>query len=583
MTQRDQNDQNDWSGFFGIKASRRRMLQGMAATGVGLGAAALAAACQPQAPAAPAKPAEGSAPAGQAASTQPAAKALQPRSGGTLVHWNAWNPPTLDPLLNVSTQSRKVLGSMYNGLVRYDFANTGEIIPDLAEKWEVSPDGHTYTFTIRQGVVWHDGKPFGVHDVQSTYDRMKDKAFLSKSTRWAAGLTPIVDSWKTVDERTFQINFKIPAPYIMNMLATNTSLITPKHVIEVEGNMEKTWVGTGPFKLVKYEPGSIIELKKHENFWRKGLPYLDGISRPIIPDRAAQVAALASGQTMLGLQWPAFLPSEIELIKKQMGDKVTVIDSYQNASQKIQLQPGFAPLDNPKVRRAIFLAVDRWEISQRVFEGTGEIGGILDSRIYGDWALPAEEIAKMPGLRKDKTEDLAEAKKLLAEAGYSSGLELTWKVRNTADYIPTATVVASQLEKIGIKSVIKSLDASAGIAELQGGEWQLGATGGNSFGQHALSVLAEYALGVNYGKFDAPWQPKEYTDLVSQALNTTDAAKAKQLVHEMQRYLLTKDAPYFPVNWIDSPVVVNTKVHGYSAPKWGMEEGHDHTVEWLDA
>jgi peptide/nickel transport system substrate-binding protein len=354
-------------------------------------------------------------------------------------------------------------------------------------------------------------------------------------------------------------------------------------VIEAEGTMEKTWVGTGPFKLVKYEPASVIELKKNENFFRKGLPYLDAITRPIIPDRAAEVAALASGQVMLGLQWPSFLPSEIELIKKQMGDRVRVINSYQNASQKMQLQPGFPPLNDARVRRAIFLAVDRWEISQRVFEGTGELGGILDSRVYGDWALPAEEVQKLPGLRKDKTEDLAEAKRLLADAGYPNGLELTWKVRNTADYISTATVVAAQLEKIGIKSTIKSLDPSAGIAELQGGDWQLGATGGNAFGQHALGVLAEYALPTNYARNEQPWQPKAYTDLLNQAMNTTDAARAKQLVYELQRYLLTRDAPYFPVNWIDSPVVVSSKLHGYAAPKWGMEEGHDHTVEWLEA
>src|SRR3954471_10602115 len=208
MTQSDPNTQREWASFFGHSVSRRRMLRGLGAAGAGLGASALLAACQ-QAPGGPPSSAaqqSGAQPAGgQQAATQPAAKELQPRYGGTLVHWNAWNPPTFDPLLNVSTQSHKVIASMYNGLVRYDFKDTTKIIPDLAESWEASPDGLSYTFKIRQGVTWHDGKPFSVEDVQSTYDRMKDKAFVAKSTRWAAVLKPIIDSWKTVDANTFQI------------------------------------------------------------------------------------------------------------------------------------------------------------------------------------------------------------------------------------------------------------------------------------------------------------------------------------------------------------------------------------------
>jgi peptide/nickel transport system substrate-binding protein len=511
-----------------------------------------------------------------------------------VIQYLAWNPPNLDPLYG-SGQSDFTLPAAYNGLLRYDFVDTSKVVPDLAEKWEISADGLTYTFHLRKDVKWQDGTPFSVADVQFTYDRLNDKEQLARSGKWGKTIPKLAEGWSTIDDSTFQIKLKTPNGYFLNFIASPQSRVHPKHMFDAEAKTVlpksgdyKFGIGTGPFRIVKYEQGSMLEFVKNPFFGeradRQGLPYLDGVKRPIISDRATQVAAMASGRVQIGMQWPAQVPSELKLIKEQSGGKASWVPAYQNGPQSVYFNTQLGPMANPKVQEAIFLAIDRQEIADRVFEGTGEAGTMLDTRLYGDWSLTKAEQMKLPGLRADKTADLARAKELLAEAGYANGLDLISANRATAEYVPTCVVVASQLKKIGINLKLESLDPSAGIRILRKGNWHINCQGGWT-GYHALAGMEAYLSAGSVWGFNKDWMAAnpEFKAMYDTAVTSLDESEAKKLVKEMQMHLLTKSRNRFPVVWIDSPVVVWNQVKNWYPSVYGMNQGgHDHTIVWLD-
>ncbi|MDP2952689.1 MAG: ABC transporter substrate-binding protein, partial [Chloroflexota bacterium] len=244
----------------------------------------LLAACAPAASPTPAptKPAPTVAPAAPAPTAAPAPAAEKPRSGGILTSSFSGDPSSFD-----SHQERTVLNlapvaPAYSLLVQNDPADNSKIIPDLAERWEVSPDGKVYTFYIRKGVKFHDGKPATSADVKANFDRIifPPKGVLShrKDTLQS------VEKLEAPDDYTVRFILKFPHAGFLQMVGNPYNSIFPKHVLEAKGDMKKDIVGTGPFKLKDFNRGVSFELVKNPDYFVPGRPYLDGITFYIIKD-----------------------------------------------------------------------------------------------------------------------------------------------------------------------------------------------------------------------------------------------------------------------------------------------------------
>ncbi len=302
---------------------------------------------------------------GLIASTQ----ALSQNAGGTLVMIAQPEPPSLAPYLSTSGPIGLVAPKVYNGLLDYDLdLNT---VPELAESYEISDDGLTVTFTLREGVKWHDGEPFTSADVQFSIMEVL-KQFHPRGPNSFREVSSI----DTPDELTAVFNLDKPAPYMMRAFSAYESPIVPKHLLEGkdirENELANNPVGTGPFKFVEWKKGQYIRLDKNPDYWKEGYPLLDRIVARIIPDASTRTAAMESGEVHYG----AFgaIPN-IDVVRLRESEDIGVTtDGYAmiNPMALIEMNTTIAPFDNPAMRQAISMVIDRQFLIDNIWFGYGK-------------------------------------------------------------------------------------------------------------------------------------------------------------------------------------------------------------------
>ncbi|MDP2952768.1 MAG: ABC transporter substrate-binding protein, partial [Chloroflexota bacterium] len=316
----------------------------------------------------------------------------------------AIDPPNFDAHQNTSINMLGPLGPAYNLLVQYDDQDPSKIVPDLAEKWDVSPDGSAITFTLRRGVLWHDGKPFTAADVKATLDRIVSPPKGVFSPR--AGSFGAIKEVKVVDDYTVQVALKYPTASLLYNIGVGFNWIMPKHILDERGDMKKSVVGTGAFKFTRFMSGVSTDLEKNPQYFAPGLPYLDGITTYVVPDPGARFAALRTGQLDYIHAYPAITPVEAEIIER---DKLPIVVQTTPGLGFRIILPNFKvkPWDDARVRKAVSIAIDRRGSIQIVEKGWGVAGGPLPPPPGGQWSLPADEINKLPGYRYPKDQDIA--------------------------------------------------------------------------------------------------------------------------------------------------------------------------------
>ncbi len=302
---------------------------------------------------------------GLAASTQ----ALSQSAGGTMVMIAQPEPPSLAPYLSTSGPIGLVAPKIYNGLLDYDLDLNP--VGELAESFEVSEDGLTVTFKLREGVTWHDGTPFTSADVQFTIMDVL-KQFHPRGPNSFREVSSI----DTPDELTAVFNLDRPAPYMMRAFSAYESPIVPKHLLEGkdvrEAELSNNPVGTGPFKFVEWKKGQYIRLDKNPDYWREGYPLLDRIVARIIPDASTRTAAMESGEVHYG----AFgaIPN-IDVVRLRESDDIGVTtDGYAmiNPMALLELDVTEPPFDNKAMRQAISMVVDRQFLIDNIWFGYGK-------------------------------------------------------------------------------------------------------------------------------------------------------------------------------------------------------------------
>ncbi len=505
----------------------------------------------PAKPAATEQPPLATAAAPKAAPTEPATKpaapsptakpaADQPKPGGIVETVAESDPADLDGLWSTSILAQVFVNPSYNGLLQYDPLENTKIVPRLAEKWDVSPDGQTITFALRKGVKWHDGQPFTAQDVKKTMDLWQapptGKMFLGGPLKQ---LTKAVD---IVDDYTVKVTLQRRSnTYLAFMAAGNIGTIGPKHILDKQnGIMRNTVVGTGPFKYQEGTPGDHLTLVRFPDYWRKGGPYLDKVVITPIPDSQARLVNLQAGSIDALNNVPL---ADIALLQKTPGINI------------VRQAPGFSfdaflfnvskpPFDNTLVRQALNYAVDREKLRNLAYHDLG---------ITTTLPLPPTSWAYPQDLANRYPFDLAKAKELLTQAGYPNGFAAQLTVRGTGGVaLDAAQIWQEDLAKIGVKLAIVPTELPQYWPKLYASEFEIVSHGTGDSSADPSGIFQGAACCRPFRNFfkiteNKDWFPK-YKSIIEQAESELDQAKRKTLYHDAMA-IFVEQGWTIPLGW----------------------------------
>jgi peptide/nickel transport system substrate-binding protein len=510
------------------------------------------------APTAP--PAPTAAPA--AAPTTPAAAApaatapASPKSGGILKVGLQADPTSLDPQKTNLTAAFHITEQIYSRVVRLKPDLTVE--PDLAEKWDVSADGKTYTFTLRKGVKFHSGRALTSADVKYTLERLQDKATASPN----ASLMASVDNIAAPDDGTVVITLKqADSSFLTNLTASATAIVN-RDMVQQYGDLSQHADGSGPFKFKEYVPNTRVVLEKNPDYWETGKPYVDGIEMTIAPDDTARTAALRSGT----VDFIEYAP--LKDIATMKSDNSILLAGDQNTNIRyIGLNVTRKPFSDVKVRQAVAAAIDRDAVLGPAVSGYGIPA--LELFPAGYWAAPGA---------KPSAPDIARAKQLLTEAGYPNGFNTTILSWSQYSFLSNAAVVVQdQLKQIGINADMNLEENAAFLKDYLGNNFDMTVTGVSGY------VDPNDVYYRNFGT-DQPSNAVHYSnpkvdDLIAQGIATTDQAKRKDIYAQLQQVLLD-DAPWVNLYIAQQFEAMKTYVKGYTHIPTGTNTSFKDV--WLD-
>ena len=386
-----------------------------------------------------------------------ATAAVAQKYGGTLKMPLRENPSSASLLEESSIVVNEPFMAVFNNLVIYDqqekMVRPESIRPELATEWSWSPDNKVLTMKLRQGVKWHDGKPFTSADVQCTWDMITGK----RTSNWRKNTHKL---WyhnlkETTVNGPYEVRFTLerPQPSFLSFLASGWSAVYLCHISGPQ--MRQHPIGTGPFKLAEFRPNDVIRLVKNRDYWKPGRPYLDAIEWRIMPSAATRVLSFISGEFDLTDSGDLDANSARDI--KAQAPKATCETNASNATGFLFINHKAPPFDNPKLRRAISLALERPEFV-KAQQGGGRVGGIMMAAPYGVWGLTPEQLATVPGMGRDVKRNRAEARKIMQELGYGPDkkLKTTYIVRlSTPNYLMNLSLIADQLRSIYIEGEIE--------------------------------------------------------------------------------------------------------------------------------
>jgi peptide/nickel transport system substrate-binding protein len=467
----------------------------------------------------------------------PALAEEKPQYGGILNVALAADPPSLDMHQEQTFAVAQPLGPIYNNLIVFDPHNYPQITGDVATSWTVSDDYLTYTFTLHRGVTFHDGSELTSADVKASWDRIVFPSEGVVSPRRSN--YPMIKGIEAPDPYTVVFRLHHRSPSFLTNLAHPANFIYAKKYLDQDPHYYKNQtLGSGPFKLKKYERGSVIELERNPHYWKKGLPYLEGIKYFVIKDDGARAKAIRAGRVDVELRY--LPPSEVDAIKAQMGDKVVVAAPKNISNFGVTINVDKQPFDDERVRKALTLALDRYDMVKTLAPITilDAVGGMMhpDSK----WGLNQEELQQLPGFGKDHEANLKEAKRLLAEAGYPDGFKTVLTNRNIKlPYIDLAVYVISAWKKIGVEAEHR-LEESATWSKTRvtrDFELLIDPYGSATVGDPD-EMMDKFITGAseNWGRFSDPVIDKLY----EQQGREMDEQKRIQLVREMDKRILEK-------------------------------------------
>jgi peptide/nickel transport system substrate-binding protein len=478
----------------------------------------------------------------------PAAMAAeQPKAGGTLTFAVAETPPSFDGHRETTFAMLHPLAPHYSTLLRFDGDNYPKIVGDVAESWTVSKDGLTYTFKIRKGIKFHDGSTLTARDVKVTYDKIIFPPEGVASARKASYV--MVDKVEAPDDSTVIFRLKWPSASLIPNLASPWNFIYKADIIATDPRWyEKNVMGTGPFTFVEYVPGSHWVGKKNPNYFVKGRPYLDGYRAVFIRDTAARVAAIRGGQALI--EFRGFSPASRDDLVRALGNKIRVQESPWLCNMTVAINNEKKPFDDVRVRKALTLAIDRWEGSKALSQISimKPVGGVM--RPGAELATPESELTKLTGFGKNSEASRKEARRLLKEAGVPEGFAFTLKNRNIKEpYEAVGVFVIDQWRKVGLNVTHLPQEGGPYFADLRAGNYETSIDFSCDFMDEPDLQLFKFVSRekspINYSKSIDP----VVDDLYEKQSRATDPKERVKLIRQFEKRVLDEQAYQFHVLW----------------------------------
>ena len=505
------------------------------------------------------------------------AQAQTPKKGGILSFGVVAELPTTDCHAATTFAMVHPVAPQYSTLLKIVGPHDkSRIEGDLAESWEPSKDGLTYTFKLRRGVKFHDGSEFTAADIKATYDRIRNPPEGVVSVRKA--LHGAIDTIETSDPHTVVFKMKqVDMSIDLQFASPFNCVYSAAELAKDQQYPAKKVMGTGAFEFVEYVKGSHWSAKRFDGYWQKDRPYLDGYKALMIKGPVA-VPGIQGGQ--FDAEFRGRSPAERDQLVKAMGDKVTVHEGPWITNIQLYANTEKKPFDDVRVRQALTLAIDRWGGSESMSKISLLKGVSGTFRPGAKWSLPKEELVKLPGFWTDIEKSRAEARRLLKEAGQEN---LKFKLLNRQlgqPFQPAGIFVVDQWRRIGVQVEHLEIETSPYFEAIQSGNFDVAVNNISDFADDPSSqfntLLSKNVSAIAYSRHS----DAKLDQLFVQQAGEVDAVKRMALVNEFERHALTQ-AYAFPVLWYQRIVVNNAKVKGWDLPPSHFT-GQTLVDVWLD-
>lgn len=477
-------------------------------------------------------------------SQTPVTSGEQPRYGGVLTAYDSTDAASIDPHQETSMRTQDKMAAVYNRLLMYvqEKLPTRVMTGDLADQWELSKDGMEWTFKLKKGIRFHDGKPLTGRDVKFSLDRLRNPPEgIKKPYQQLYGYIADV---QVVNDQTVKLRLVRPTGWLPELLIDVTASIVPEHILSANQKaLESRAVGTGPFRVEAWNRGVGFDLVKNREYFKEGLPFLDRIRWLQIGDAGTQFAAFRTGRILYtGPGVRGLSKSEAEILKRELPE-VRLHEYSSHTRFELIFNLERKPFDDVKVRQAFMNVIDQQGVIQLAYEGVGYKAWFTRD----DFNLPEAELAKLPPYRGVTDADVTRAKGLLQEAGYKEGLTVTFNQGNYPVYAEQQLAISAQLRKIGVQTNIRVLTYPA----------ELVAAGlkKDFLMMHSPTIapLADPDLLLDMFRSDTPsyysgLKDSMVDELYSKQTRTVDVTERKQIVHQLVRRL-TELVPSVPLLW----------------------------------
>ncbi|MBV8119492.1 MAG: ABC transporter substrate-binding protein [Alphaproteobacteria bacterium] len=512
--------------------------------------------------------------------TMPGPAAAQ-KPGGTLRLSHFDSPASMSILEEATRAAEEPAMAVMNNLVIYDQqiakSSLETVRPDLATSWSWSEDGKELTFPLRQGVKWHDGKPFTAADVKCTWDLLmgtgNDKLRINPRKSWYDN----VEALTTNGDHEVSFHLKRPQPALLALLASGWAPIYPCHI--PARDMRQHPIGTGPFKFVEFKPNEYIKVTKNPDYWKPGRPYLDAIEYPIMREIAPRNLAFFAGKfdaIPLGVSIPTLKDF------KEQAPRAICQQNVGNVPRTMLINLHKPPFDNPEFRRAMVLALDRKAFVDILNNGVPSLGATMLPPPNGVWGMPPEVLATLPGYGGDVAQNRAEARKILEKLGYGPDKRLAVKIstRNFPAWRDPAVILASQLKEIYIDGELEFVDTALWYPKMARKDFTVGMVPMESGVDDPDQMFYEnFYSGAqrNYAGYSDP----EFDKLVDRQSMESDPVKRKEIVWQAERKLtqaMFRPVLFYPAGagcwqpWVKGFTLMTNSIYN----DWRMED------VWLD-
>jgi ABC-type transport system substrate-binding protein len=544
-----------------LQSTRRHLLKSGAALGLGVGAVALT----------------------SGRSLRPAAAAGV--QGGHLHILNVGYPEVWDPHLAGTVLALAAISPLYNQVVEFNPLNPKEVIGDLARSWEETEGGLSFVFHLHDNVKWTDGKDVTAEDVVFSLNRMIEPG---KPRPRVGLLRPYIKAVEAMHRHTVKITLHYPSPAFLQFLAVDYMKILPKHVVEagVDINVWENIVGSGPFKLKSARRGDSVTYERNPTYFKKGRPFVDGFTLLAITDAGTAAAAVKAGRIHLTTGVTALGVDDLLRLEQELKGKFalywqpTVTDVW-HIFGNVEREPW----KDLRLIKALRLATDQYELQKGIGAGYWEIGAPFPLASW--YGSTREDLLPVPGYRLPKEPDIADAKALLKAAGYDPPARLGKRTLNvgTVSVLPdTAQLWVAQMRRnLGLEIEIRLRDGPSVINAQTAGDYDLGIWGyAYNINDPDDYVNAIYGPGSrNYTR----WKNPKFLDMLTRQSQEVDREKRRQILRQMETFLLTEEDPYIPILWKSWTYLVSDRVHteaGAFVTPPSLQTVHKNEHLWLE-